>query len=226
MLGHRGASARRAREHASRAFERARADGADGVELDVLCCAHRRGGGVSRRRSVAPGAAAPSASTAMPLRRVARGASCRAVTRIPTLEEAFEAVRARTCWSTSSSRRTACATVGVPALVERVADILERMGDRRRACWCRRSTRWRSWLWMRRAPAVQAGLLFEAEPPLPLRRAWAAPCCARRRCTPGVVLCRPDASPAGGGAATRANTWTVDDAGVLRGVPRHGHSTA
>ena len=38
VLGHRGASAR-APENSVEAFERARADGADGVELDVLQCA-------------------------------------------------------------------------------------------------------------------------------------------------------------------------------------------
>jgi glycerophosphoryl diester phosphodiesterase len=88
VIGHRGASAR-APENSVEAFARARADGADGVELDVLGCATgevvvfhdddlARLGGRSDRIDALPFSDVRAA-------RLVGGA------RIPTLEEAFEA---------------------------------------------------------------------------------------------------------------------------------------
>src|SRR5262245_51072470 len=88
VIGHRGASAREP-ENSVEAFARARADGADGVELDVLRCASgevvvfhdddlaRLGGRPERVDTLS--------LAALREVRLERGA------RIPTLEEAFEA---------------------------------------------------------------------------------------------------------------------------------------
>ena len=77
-------------------------------------------------------------------------------------------------------------------------------------------------LWMRRLPAVPAGLLFEREAPLPLRRAWAAPLLRPFALHPEMVLCSAGARERlapprlhgerldgrrSGGARARAGAW-------------------
>ena len=88
VIGHRGASAR-APENSVEAFARARADGADGVELDVLRCASGEVV-VFHDDDLARLADRPERIDALPLAELRR-VDLRGGARIPTLEEAFEA---------------------------------------------------------------------------------------------------------------------------------------
>ena len=63
---------------------------------------------------------------------------------------------------------------------------------------------------------VPAGLLFEREASLPLRRAWAAPLLRPSPLHPEMVLCTPARVTAWHRRGYMVNVWTVDDAGASR----------
>src|SRR5262245_51611322 len=88
VIGHRGASAR-APENSVEAFARARTDGADGVELDVLCCATGEVV-VFHDDDLVRLAGRPERIDALSLAAL-REVHLQGGARIPTLEEAFEA---------------------------------------------------------------------------------------------------------------------------------------
>ena len=75
---------------------------------------------------------------------------------------------------------------------------------------------------MRRLPVVPAGLLFEREAPLPLRRAWAAPVLRPFALHPEIVLCTPERVTAWHRRGYMVNVWTVDDAASLAACRRMG----
>jgi glycerophosphoryl diester phosphodiesterase len=211
VIGHRGASAR-APENSLEAFARARADGADGVELDVLRCASgevvvfhdddlRRLGGRPDRIDALPLAE---------LRRVELAGGAR----IPTLEEAFEAcgpellVNVELKAAFLGARR-------LGALVEGVAAILARTGTAGRvlvSSFNPRAVR----LWMRRLPGVPAALLFERAEVTPLRRAWAAKWLKPAALNPELVLCTPARVARWRALGYAVNVWTVDGEPAVR----------
>jgi glycerophosphoryl diester phosphodiesterase len=211
ILGHRGASALET-ENTVAAFGRARSDGADGVELDVLLCATGevmvfhdddlvRLGGRPDRIADTPYA-------------VLRDVELPAGTRIPTLEEALEACGPQMLVNVELK----AAKIGPPAiaaLVEAVARVVDRAGAGGRVLvssfnpWAVRS-------WMRRAPAVPAALLFESGSPLPLRRAWLAPWLRPLALHPELVLCSPKRVAAWKRRGYMLSVWTVDDPAALR----------
>ena len=88
VLGHRGASARET-ENTAAAFQRARTDGADGVELDVLLSATGEGM-VFHDDDLARLAGRPERIADLPYRAL-REVKLPGGTTIPTLEEALEA---------------------------------------------------------------------------------------------------------------------------------------
>jgi glycerophosphoryl diester phosphodiesterase len=205
IVGHRGASAREA-ENSVEAFARARADGADGVELDVLLCASgevvvfhdddlaRLGGRPERVDGL----------TLAALRevRLARGA------RIPTLEEAFEACGPSLLVNVElKAHGTSLARLR--ALADGVARVLDRTGTASRVLVSSFSP-FAVLAWMRRAPVVPAGLLFERDTLLPLRRAWAAPILRPAALNPELVLCTPESVAAWHARGYAVNVWTVD----------------
>jgi glycerophosphoryl diester phosphodiesterase len=210
ILGHRGASAVET-ENTVAAFSRARADGADGVELDVLLCAsgevvvfhdddlvrlaHR-----PERIAVMPWAALRDVE-------LARGG------RIPTLEEAVEACGPDLLINIEL-KAEGFAVAAFKLLVERTAAVVERMGIGGRVL-VSSFNPLAVWLWMRRAPGVRAALLFEATSPRPLRDAWVAPLLRPFALHPEVVLCRPDEVAAWRRRGYMVNTWTVDDPAAL-----------
>jgi len=73
---------------------------------------------------------------------------------------------------------------------------------------------------MRRLPAVPAGLLFERDSALPLRRAWAAPLLRPFALHPEMVLCTPERVAAWHRRGYMVNVWTVDDAEALAACRR------
>jgi glycerophosphoryl diester phosphodiesterase len=211
VIGHRGASAR-APENSVEAFARARADGADGVELDVLCCETgevvvfhdddlvRLGGRPERIEHLA--------FSELQNVRLAGGA------RIPTLEQAFEACGPDLLVNVELK----APRVGggrLRALVDGVAAILERTGAGPRvlvSSFSPRAVR----LWMRRAPAVPAALLFERAEVLPLRRAWPAAWLRPAALNPELVLCTRARVARWQRLGYAVNVWTVDGAAAVR----------
>jgi glycerophosphoryl diester phosphodiesterase len=208
IVAHRGASAIEP-ENSLPAFMRAASDGADGVELDVLRCATgevvvfhdddlaRLGG--------RPDRIAELDIAAIRAIRLVSGAS------IPTLEEVFQAC-GDSLLVNIELKASGISKAGIAALVDGVAAVVARAGaaagDRvlvssfhPRAIAC----------WRRKVPGVRAGLLFEREASLPLRRAWALPWLRPFSAHPEKVLCTQTAVRRWHQRGYRVNVWTVDD---------------
>jgi glycerophosphoryl diester phosphodiesterase len=217
VLGHRGASAI-CPENSLPAFERAISDGADGVELDVLCCATgevvvfhdddlvRLG---ARRERIAD----------LPYT-VLRDVVLTSGARIPTLEEVLEICRAPFLVNIELK---ASGFWGGPlvSLVERVAAIVERAAASGRVLVSSFHPR-AIFHWQRRAPTVPAGLLFEREGPWVLRRPWAVPLLRPRGVHPESVLCNRDRVAGWHRQGHLVNVWTVDDSTALRDLAAMG----
>jgi glycerophosphoryl diester phosphodiesterase len=217
IIGHRGASAIES-ENSVAAFARARADGADGVELDVMVC----GTGeviVFHDDDLVRLGRRPEriAETSFA---VLRGVTLTSGAKIPTLEEVFEACGPDLLVNVELKLPNRGPVVLAP-LVDGVAAIVARSGAAGRVLvssfhpWAVRS-------WMRRMPAVPAGLLFEREAPLPLRRAWAAPVLRPFALHPELVLCTPERVTRWRRRGYMVNVWTVDDAASLAACRQMG----
>jgi glycerophosphoryl diester phosphodiesterase len=134
--------------------------------------------------------------------------------RIPTLEEAFEAcgpellVNVELKAAFVASRR-------IRALVDGVADVLARTGAAPRVLVSSFNPR-AVGLWMRRLPAVPAGLLFERAEIRPLRRAWCAKWLRPAALHPELVLCTPARVARWRALGYAVNVWTVDGAAAVR----------
>jgi glycerophosphoryl diester phosphodiesterase len=215
VIGHRGASAQ-ATENTVAAFARARSDGADGVELDAMIC----GTGeivVFHDDDLARLAHRTDRISATPLA-VLREVTLAPGGRIPTLEEVFEA-----CGPDMLVNVELKFPGGEPpaigALVDGVAAIIQRAGADRRvlvSSFHPRAVR----AWMQRLPAVPAGLLFERDASLPLRRAWAAPLLRPFALHPELVLCDAARVAAWQRRGYMVNVWTVDDPAAIAACRR------
>ena len=71
-------------------------------------------------------------------------------------------------------------------------------------------------------PAVPAGLLFEREAMLPVRRAWAAPFLRPFALHPELVLCTPERVIGWHRRGYMVNVWTVDVAADIAACRRMG----
>ena len=211
VIGHRGASAL-ATENTAAAFRLARADGADGVELDVLLCATgevvvfhdddlNRLAGRPERIADLPYAA---------LREVRLPQE----TTIPTLDEAFEACGPELLVNVEL-KAAGIGPRAISALVEAVAGVVERAGVGGRVL-VSSFNPWAVRRWMRRAPAIPTALLFERDAPLPLRRAWLAPWLRPFALHPEWVLCNPARVAGWKRRGYWVSVWTVDDPTTLR----------
>jgi glycerophosphoryl diester phosphodiesterase len=210
VLGHRGASALEA-ENGLAAFERAARDGADGVELDVLCCATGEVL-VFHDDDLVRLANRPDRIAELPLAaireiRLSSGAG------IPTLDEALDACGPSLLVNIELK---ASGALGGPVqgLVDRVAAIVERRAMQARvlvSSFHPMAVRW----WMHRAPAVRAALLFEQASWLPSRRAWAARWLRPFALHPEVTLCTAGAVRDWHQRGYMVNAWTADDSVML-----------
>jgi glycerophosphoryl diester phosphodiesterase len=211
IIGHRGASAH-APENSLAAFRRAEVDGADGVELDVLRCAT---GEVMvfhdddlTRLGDRPERIEALSLAALREVRLKSGAS------IPTLDEALEACGDRLLVNVELK----AAGVGwaeIRALVNAVASIVHRPGLRERIL-VSSFHPYAVAAWQRRLRDVPAGLLFEADAPVQLRRAWALPWLRPFSVNPQDVLCGVDAVRRWHRRGYQVNVWTVDAPVELR----------
>lgn len=210
VLAHRGASAT-ALENTIEAFSAARAEGADGVELDVLTCASGEvvvfhdddlGRLAGRPERVAD-------LTLEALREIPLRGGGRLGGRIPTLEEALEAC-GPTMLVNVELKAGHTSPPALRRLVAGVDAIVRRTGTEPRVLVSSFSPL-AVVLWRARAPQVRAALLFEQEAPLPLRRAWAAPLLRPFALHPEAVLCSPDRVGRWHARGYAVHVWTVDD---------------
>jgi glycerophosphoryl diester phosphodiesterase len=211
VIGHRGASAH-VLENTAPAFARARADRADGVELDVSLCATGEVV-VFHDDDLQRLAARPERVDALSLTAL-RAVTLPAGGRIPTLEEAFEACGPELLVNVEL-KAGGTSAAGLAMLADRVAAILHRTGTGARvlvSSFSPIAVR----AWMRRAPQVPAALLFERDAPLPLRRAWAAAWLRPAALNPDIALCTPERVVRWHARGYGVNVWTVDDEAALR----------
>ena len=208
VLGHRGASAH-ATENTLAAFARARADGADGVELDVVPCASGEAlvfhDDDLRRLAGRPERICDLGFPALRDLRLTGGEA------IPTLDEVMEVLgdlmvnvelKAPVGPAGLSLARTMAAHIGRAAWREQV--LVSSFNPIALG------------LFRALAPSVPTGLLFHPDQARPLREGW-----ARHVLRPQAV--HPEHTQIDPGTIARwrsegylVNTWTVDDAAELR----------
>lgn len=217
VLAHRGASALET-ENTGAAFRRARADGADGVELDVLLAATGEVM-VFHDDDLARLGGRPERVGDLPYRALREVRLPRGET-IPTLEEALEACGPDLLVNVEL-KANQLGFGPMAALVEAVAGVVERTAAGPRVL-VSSFNPWAVRLWSRRAPAVRTALLFERASMLPLRRAWLAPLLRPFALHPESVLC--DAWRVAGWhrRGYMVNVWTVDDPAALGACRRMG----
>jgi glycerophosphoryl diester phosphodiesterase len=211
VLGHRGASAH-ATENTLAAFARAARDGADGVELDVLRCATGEVV-VFHDDDLLRLAGRPERIAATPYS-VLRGVSLAGGERIPLLAEALDVcgpdLRVNVELKASGVPRAE-----IRALCDGVAAVVAAAGAAARVL-VSSFNPIAVGAWQRRMPAVPAGLLFEREAPLPLRRAWSALWLRPAALHPEHVLCTPARVAAWRRRGYLVNVWTVDAPEAVR----------
>jgi len=216
IIGHRGASAR-APENSLEAFSRAQGDGADGVELDVLRCASGEvvvfhDDDLSRLGGRPERIAALSLAQLRALR-LTSGAA------IPTLDEALGACPGLLVNVELKASGVSWGTIR--ALVAAVAAVTDRPGVRERIL-ISSFHPYALFAWQRRVPSIPAGLLFEVDAPVYLRRAWALPWLRPFSVHPQDVLCDDASLRRWHAQGHRVAVWTVDDRAALRRLAAAG----
>jgi glycerophosphoryl diester phosphodiesterase len=217
IIGHRGASAH-APENSLEAFARAAADGADGVELDVLRC----GSGEVvvfhdddlARLGGRPERIARLSLTQLRALRLSSGAT------IPTLAEVLEAC-GPTLLVNVELKASAVPWSELRSLVVAVAALTDVAGLRERIL-ISSFHPYAVWAWQRRVSGIPAGLLFEAEAPVHLRRAWALPCLRPFSAHPQDRLCDAASLRRWHARGYRVAVWTVDAPSELRRLAAAG----
>ncbi len=212
MIAHRGAS-HEAVENSLAAFRLARAQGADGVELDVMRCATgevvvfhdddlRRLGGRD---------AMVRATSFAELRKIDLGGG----ERIPLLDEVLEELGPLLVNVELKSAPTWRERARDDGLAAAVAEILARhaAGDRALVSSFDPLLLARFRL---RARQVPTGLLFAHDQARPWRHAWAAPILRPTALHPESLLVDARALAAWHARGLLVNVWTVDDPGQLR----------
>ena len=207
LYGHRGASTL-VLENTLGAFARARADGADGIELDVRLTADGELA-VFHDEDLARIAGRPGRVADMPWRELA-AVPLPGGERIPCLDQVLaetEPLRVNVEIKQPGWRR-------LRDVVNRVAASVERAGARDRVILS--SFDPAAVALARRATAIECGLLFHARQRRPLRRAWLAPLIRPHALHPDRVLVDAAAVARWRSRGYAINVWTVDDPAELR----------
>ncbi|HXJ20248.1 MAG TPA: glycerophosphodiester phosphodiesterase [Polyangia bacterium] len=200
------------------AFRQALADGADGVELDVMLCASGEPV-VFHDDDLRRLAGRPERIAAMPLRAL-RDVPLAGGGAIPTLDEALEACGPDLLVNVELKVNEVDPR-GTVALVDAVAAVVRRLGAQDRVL-VSSFNPFAVGAWRWRAPEVPAGLLFERGSSLPLRRAWLAPVIRPFALHPEWVLCTPDRVASWRRRGYMVSVWTVDDPEALAACRRMG----
>jgi glycerophosphoryl diester phosphodiesterase len=217
VLGHRGASAH-VLENTLAAFERAARDGADGVELDVLCCAT---GEVMvfhdddlARVAGRPGRVASLSWAAL------RAVELPGGHRIPSLDEAFEAC-GRSLLVNVELQSAGPLDPDIERLVEGVDRSIQRCQTASRVLVSSFDplavARWKS-----ARPDLPSALLFESGGWPALGKILALPFLRPAAAHPEASLCTEDRVGRLHQVGYQVNTWTVDDPDRLRALAAMG----
>jgi len=223
VLAHRGAS-RLATENTLAAFRLAMSEGADGVELDVQCCASGEVV-VFHDDDLARLAGRPQRIDELALGEL-REVRLTGGGEIPTLEEALQACgpSARVNVELKGARLRSAACRGLVAAVSAAVD---RSGaaDRVLVSSFRPAV---LRLWARTRPDVPCGLLFERPRPLrlpwPLRADRFLPLLGCSAVHPEDGLCQPEAVAGWRRRGLAVNVWTVDEPGRIESLAAMGVS--
>jgi glycerophosphoryl diester phosphodiesterase len=213
LLGHRGASARQL-ENTMAAFEAARADGADGVELDVRLS---RDGElvVFHDQDLRRLAGRMDRVIALTARELA-AVELRGGERIPTLADALAATAPRLVnieikppppthlrETVRQVARTVQATGAAGRVIISSFDLLVVA-------------------LIRTTTTLRTGLLFHRRQPLPLRRAWLAPALRPHALHPERTLVDRDSMASWRRRGYQVNAWTADAPDEVRRLARLG----
>lgn len=215
LLGHRGASAH-VTENTLPAFQRAIADGADGVELDVQRCLTGEIV-VFHDDDLSRLAGRPERVADLPLQAL-REIRLSGGGEIPTLAETFEACGPDALVNVEI-KYDGYWPSGCAALVAGASEVIARVGARGRVLVSSFSPA-AIWLWRRHHGDVPCGLLFE--PPRPFHRPWPLradcllPLLQSEAVHPEHGLCTPETVRRWHHRGYAVNVWTVDDPGRLR----------
>jgi glycerophosphoryl diester phosphodiesterase len=205
VIAHRGASAH-ATENTLDSFRRALQDGADGVELDVVCCAS--GEAVVfhdedlRRLAGRPERVAELSLLA--LRRVKLPGG----TGIPTLEEALE-VCGPTALMNVELKSRGLLDRQMGALVERVGQAIDLHGAAPRVLVSSFDPR-AVWFWQRKCPEVKSALLLDRGGLAAAAKALTLPWLRPFAVHPAQTLCHPALVARWHALGYVVNAWTVD----------------
>ena len=216
LLGHRGASAH-VTENTLPAFQRALADGAHGVELDVQRCLTGEVV-VFHDDNLSRLAGRPERVVDLPLQalreirlRTGRG-------EIPTLAETFEACGPDALVNVEI-KYDGYLPSGCAALVAGTAEVIARAAAQGRVLVSSFSPA-AIWLWGRHHGDVPCGLLFEKprplHPPWPLCADCLLPVLRAQAVHPDHGLCSAEKVQSWHRRGYTVNVWTVDDPGRLR----------
>ena len=207
VLGHRGASAR-ALENTMTAFEAARADGADGIELDVWLT--RDGELAVFHDDDLTRLAGRGGSVAEMSWREAAAVELRGGERIPRLPEVLEAMTGLVVNVEIKPPRWRRA----PAVVRAVAECVARAGAGERVIVSSFDVAVVGLV--RAMTPLRAGLLFHEKQGRPLRRAWLAPVVRVAAVHPQKPLVDAASMRRWRAAGYQVNVWTVDDPAEVR----------
>jgi glycerophosphoryl diester phosphodiesterase len=206
VIGHRGASAHEP-ENSVAAFKRAALDGADGVELDVLCCASGEVI-VFHDDDLMRLAGRPERVASLPWSEL-REVTLSGGAHIPTLTDALEACGPSLLVNVEL-KSDGLRDRSLPALVTGVAAAVDRAGAARRVLVSSFNPA-AVWRWRRHRPDIAAALLFERR-----RSAWCVPFLRPFAVHPDQRLCTAASVRAWHAAGYAVNTWTVDDPARIR----------
>jgi len=210
VIAHRGASAK-APENSREAFAQAEADGADGIELDVMAVASgevivfhdddllRLGGRPGRVRELA--------WSALREVRLSSGVG------IPLLADVL-AAHPRLLFNIEL-KAAGYAPRGLAALVERVAAIVAGAHAAPRVL-ISSFHPWAVALWQRHCPAIPAALLYESSSARPFREAWSLAWLRPFAAHPEAKLCDRPHLESLRRRGLQINVWTVDAPEELR----------
>jgi len=221
VLAHRGASAREI-ENTLSAFSRAMREGADGVELDVQCCATGEVV-VFHDDDLTRLAKIPQRIDQMSLGAI-REVRLRGGEEIPTLAEALEA-----CGPVArvniEIKYAGTFPGGCRALVSAVAEVVDAADAGQRVIISSFSPG-AVWLWRRIRPEMACGLLFERPHPFhrpwPLRTDVLLPLLRPHAVHPEHGLCTSSRVTRWQAQGYAVNVWTVDDPQRIRALAAMG----
>jgi glycerophosphoryl diester phosphodiesterase len=217
IIGHRGASAH-VTENTLSAFERAARDRADGVELDVVCCASGEVV-VFHDDDLLRLAGRPDRVASLPWQQL-QAVALNGGGRIPLLDQAFEACGPDLLVNVEL-KSTGLFDRDLRRLIAGVSESIRRCQTKARVI-VSSFDPVAVGLWQQARPDVPGAFLFEGGGLVAVGKALALPLLHPAAAHPQASLCRPELVRRWHRLGYRVNTWTVDDPERLRELSAMG----